>query len=46
MATKDVLSMIGEALQGMAIGLPGVFTVLAVFYFTLKLLMLNTDKKQ
>ena len=38
--------MIFQALQGMAIGITGVFSVLAVFYIMLKLLMLNTNRKK
>ena len=40
----DVTVMIFETLRGMAIGIPGVFAVLAVFYATVKLLMMNMPK--
>jgi len=41
MPADEVFSMIGTALQTMVIGVLGVFTVLSVFYLTLKLLMRN-----
>ena len=47
MPTNEVVAMILEALQTMAIGVPGVFVVLAVFYCALKLMMArmgNDDK--
>ena len=37
--------MIMETLRGMLIGIPGVFSVLAIFYISLKILMRNTDKE-
>ena len=40
----DVTNMIQETLRGMLIGISGVFAVLAVFYISLKLLMLKADK--
>ena len=46
METKEVVEMIFEALRAMAIGIPGVFSVLAVFYITLKLLMLKTNREE
>jgi hypothetical protein len=36
--------MIMEALRAMAIGIPGVFAVLAVFYAVLKLMMQGKKK--
>ena len=44
MPANEVVSMIGEALRAMAIGVPGVFAVLAVFYVTLRLLMARTNR--
>ncbi len=44
MSTSDVGKMILEALRAMAIGIPGVFAVLAVFYGALKLLMLKAKQ--
>ena len=41
MTANEVTSMINQALQAMAIGIPGVFLVLGVFYITLKLLALR-----
>ena len=38
MATNEVISMIMHSIQAMAIGLPGVFLVLGLFYVILKLL--------
>ena len=31
--------MIGQALWGMAVGIPGVFAVLAIFYVAVRLMM-------
>jgi ABC-type arginine transport system permease subunit len=45
MESKEVVDMIWEALRTMAIGIPGVFSVLAVFYGAVKLLMLKTDRE-
>ncbi len=39
MPVDQVMSMVMEALRAMAIGIPGVFAVLAVFYAVLKLMM-------
>lgn len=46
METKEVVDMIFEALRAMAIGIPGVFSVLAIFYIVVKLFMLSTNKKE
>ena len=46
MAAHEVKEMINTALQAMGIGVLGVFSVLAIFYFTLKLMMMSTDKKK
>jgi hypothetical protein len=43
MAANEVMDMINHALQAMGIGILGVFSVLAVFYLVLKLLMMKTD---
>ena len=40
------MDMIFETLQGMCIGILGVFSVLCVFYFTIKLLMLKTNSNK
>ena len=46
MPTNEVTAMVGQALQAMSIGIPGVFAVLAVFYCTVRLLMMyNKDSK-
>ena len=37
--------MIWEALRGMFIGVPGVFLVLAVFYGSVKLLMMKVKRE-
>ena len=37
--SSEVVGMIMEALRAMAIGVPGVFIVLAIFYITLKVMM-------
>jgi len=42
MSADEVGKMIMEALRAMAIGVPGVFLVLAVFYGTLKFMMMKT----
>ena len=42
----EVTDMIFEALRGMAIGVPGVFSVLAIFYIALKILMLKTNQQK
>jgi hypothetical protein len=42
METSAILAMIGQALQVMVIGIPGVFAVLSVFYIVLKLMMRAT----
>ena len=42
MPASEVVSMIKEALRTMAIGVPGVFVVLSVFYIALKLMMART----
>ena len=39
MQTGEIVDMILEALRAMAIGIPGVFLVLAVFYLAVKLMM-------
>jgi len=39
MPVADVLGMIAQALRTMAIGISGVFAVLAIFYLALRLLM-------
>jgi len=39
------MDLVFQALRGMAIGLPGVFIVLGIFYVVLKFLMLKTNKK-
>ena len=39
MQTSEIIDMILEALRAMAIGIPGVFIVLAVFYFSVKIMM-------
>ena len=44
MPTEQVVEMIFEALRAMAIGLPGVFVVLLVFYGALKLMMAGTNR--
>ena len=41
MPISEVNAMFMEALRAMAIGVPSVFAVLAVFYITLKLLMMS-----
>ena len=48
MAAHEIFEMIKQALLAMAIGIPSVFLVLAIFYGLLKLLMLrsNTDSTQ
>jgi len=46
MPAHEVVDMIKEALRAMAIGLPGVFLVLAVFYGTLKLMMVKVKQKK
>jgi hypothetical protein len=46
MPTKDIVAMIWEALRAMAIGIPGVFLVLAVFYGALKLMARAGDKRE
>jgi len=45
MASHEVMDMINHALQAMGIGILGVFSVLAVFYLILKLMMMRTDSK-
>ncbi|MDR0248228.1 MAG: hypothetical protein LBI44_00975 [Oscillospiraceae bacterium] len=45
MPVNEVLDMILEALRAMAIGIPGVFMVLFVFYVTLKTLMRSKNKE-
>ncbi len=37
--STNVMSMLGEALRAMCIGIPCVFAVLAVFYFAIWLMM-------
>ena len=44
MSANEVTSMVGEALRAMAIGIPGVFLVLMVFYTAIKLTMSKTNK--
>jgi|GEM_PF-2474440 len=44
MEVTEVINMIFETLRTMVIGITGVFAVLAVFYCTLKLLMLNKKR--
>ena len=39
MPANEVMNMIGIALQAMVVGVSGVFAVLAVFYFSVKVLM-------
>ena len=46
MPTNEIVSMILEALRAMAIGVPGVFLVLAVFYGALKLMTGAGDKRE
>jgi hypothetical protein len=45
MESKEVIDMIFEALRSMSIGIPGVFSVLAVFYISIKLFMMGVSKK-
>ena len=46
MPTSEVMNMINQALRAMAVGVPGVFLVLAVFYIVLKLMtVLSKNKK-
>jgi len=44
MPTREVVSMILQALRAMAIGIPGVFAVLTVFYISVKAIMSGIDK--
>jgi hypothetical protein len=44
MPTNDVIAMIWQALRAMAIGIPGVFAVLAVFYGALRLMTAGAYK--
>ena len=46
MPITEVTEMILKALRAMAIGLPGVFLVLAVFYIVLKLLMTGKNRNK
>ena len=43
MSTSEVIDMINHAFQAMGIGILGVFSVLAVFYFVLKLMMMKNN---
>ena len=45
MPTREVVNMILQALRAMAIGIPGVFAVLTVFYISVKAIMSGIDKK-
>jgi len=45
MPTSEVVDMIIQALRAMAIGIPGVFAVLTVFYICVKTIMSVADKK-
>ena len=45
MPTSEIVDMIFEALRAMAIGIPGVFLVLAVFYAAVKLMMKYSKKE-
>lgn len=38
MPANEVVQMLNQALRAMAIGIPGVFSVLAVFYGVIKLI--------
>ena len=44
MPVDEVVDMIFRALRTMAIGISGVFAVLAVFYATLRLMMARTAR--
>ena len=45
MPNRDVIDMILQALRAMAIGIPGVFAVLTVFYICVKAIMSGIGKK-
>lgn len=45
MPTQQVVDMIFQALGVMAIGIPAVFGVLAVFYLAVRAMMLREDRK-
>jgi len=45
MPTNEVVDMMIQALRAMAIGIPGVFAVLTVFYISVKAIMSGIDKK-
>ena len=45
MPTNEVADMIIQALRAMAIGIPGVFAVLTVFYISVKAMMSVANKK-
>ena len=44
MPAHKIVDMILEALRAMAIGVPGVFLVLAVFYFVLRALTVKAPR--
>lgn len=46
MPANEVVAMILEALKVMAIGIPAVFAVLAVFYLSVRFMMLREDRKK
>ena len=43
MSTHEVYDMINKALQAMGIGVAGTFSVLAIFYIVLKVMMSKTS---
>jgi len=45
MPNNEVVDMILQALRAMAIGIPGVFAVLTVFYISVKVMMTATERK-